>query len=194
MNAVRTPPRPPGGRRPPPPEDEAGPGVALGGRTRTIRFPPFWHAWFARQTEPRLAALDELVDEHVERRALRRYLRRLKHATLLAFARRGGGRALVLGPDRVARRSGSPPCGHSGCWSWEGEMSLRWDRILDRLWLALSGGAAVTVALHGGAQLGLRGWPAGQRRPSRAGGCAGGIRPAARVRRRVPRGRRRRAR
>jgi hypothetical protein len=40
-------------------------------------------------------------------------------------------------------------------------MSLRWDRILDRLWLALSGGAAVTVALHGGAHLGLRGWPAG---------------------------------
>ncbi|SDA09519.1 hypothetical protein SAMN02799622_00158 [Methylobacterium sp. UNC378MF] len=68
-----------------PPEGEAGPGVALGGRPRTIRFPPVWHAWFARQTEPRLAALDEMVDEHLERRALRRYLRRLKHATMFAF-------------------------------------------------------------------------------------------------------------
>lgn len=67
------------------PEDEAGPGIALGGRTRAIRFPPFWHAWFARQTEPRLTALDEMVDAHVERRALRRYLKRLKHATVLAF-------------------------------------------------------------------------------------------------------------
>jgi hypothetical protein len=85
MNAVRRPPRPPGGRPAPPPEDEAEPGVALGGRTRAIRFPPFWHAWFARQTEPRLAALDELVDRHVERRALRRHFRRLKHATLFAF-------------------------------------------------------------------------------------------------------------
>jgi hypothetical protein len=66
-------------------EDEPGPGVPLGGRPRTIRFPAFWHAWFARQTEPRLAALDELVDEQIERRALRRYLRRLKHATVFAF-------------------------------------------------------------------------------------------------------------
>jgi hypothetical protein len=60
-------------------------GSALGGRARAIRFPPYWHAWFGRQTEPRLAALDELVDEHVERRALRRYLRRLKHATVVVF-------------------------------------------------------------------------------------------------------------
>jgi hypothetical protein len=60
-------------------------GAALGGQARAIRFPPFWHAWFGRQTEPRLAALDELVDEHVERRALRRYLRRLKHATVVVF-------------------------------------------------------------------------------------------------------------
>lgn len=66
------------------PEDDTG-SRALGGRARTIRFPPFWHAWFARQTEPRLAALDELVDEQIERRALRRCLRRLKHATVLAF-------------------------------------------------------------------------------------------------------------
>ncbi|MEE7505229.1 hypothetical protein ACLBXO_06925 [Methylobacterium sp. C33D] len=72
-------------RRPAHPEDAAGAGVALGGRPRTIRFPPVWHAWFARQSEPRLAALDELVDAHLERRALRRYLRRLKHAAVLAF-------------------------------------------------------------------------------------------------------------
>ena len=84
MDAPSKPRRTP--RRPAPsPEDEAEPGVALGGRTRAIRFPPFWHAWLARQTEPRLAALDELVDAHVERRALRRHLRRLKHAALLAF-------------------------------------------------------------------------------------------------------------
>jgi hypothetical protein len=67
------------------PQDAEGAGVALGGRPRTIRFPPVWHAWFARQSEPRLAALDELVDAHLERRALRRYLRRLKHATVLTF-------------------------------------------------------------------------------------------------------------
>ncbi|APT33720.1 hypothetical protein MCBMB27_04429 [Methylobacterium phyllosphaerae] len=85
MNTARTTTRRASGRAVEPPEDGAGPGVALGGRPRTIRFPPFWHAWFARQTEPRLAALDELVDAHVERRALRRYLRRLKHATVFAF-------------------------------------------------------------------------------------------------------------
>ncbi|MDP4004169.1 hypothetical protein [Methylobacterium sp. NEAU K] len=78
MNAVRHPPRSPLGGAP-------GPDAALGGRVRTIRFPPYWHAWFARQTELRLAALDELVDEHVERRVLRRYFRRLKHAALFAF-------------------------------------------------------------------------------------------------------------
>ena len=43
----------------------------LGGRPRTLRFPPFWHAWFARQTEARLAVPDELVDAHLERRVLR---------------------------------------------------------------------------------------------------------------------------
>jgi len=64
-----------------PPEDASDPA----GRARTIRFPPFWQAYVARQTEPRLAVLDELVDAHVERRVLRRYLRRLKHAILFAF-------------------------------------------------------------------------------------------------------------
>ncbi|MGH1588186.1 hypothetical protein ACRBEV_07230 [Methylobacterium phyllosphaerae] len=33
-------------------------------------------------------------------------------------------------------------------------MHLRWDRFLDRAWLALAGAAAVTVALHEGSQLG----------------------------------------
>ena len=56
-----------------------------GGPARTIRFPPFWQAYVARQTAPRLAVLDELVDAHVERRVLRRFFRRLKHATLFAF-------------------------------------------------------------------------------------------------------------
>lgn len=83
-----------------PPEDGAGPGIALGGRARAIRFPPFWHAWFARQTESRLAALDELVDAHVERRALRRYLRRLKHATMLAFL--GAAAAAHWFSDQIA--------------------------------------------------------------------------------------------
>ena len=62
-----------------------------GDRARTIRFPPFWHAYVARQTEPRLAVLDELVDAHVERRVLRRYPRRLKHAILFAFVTAAAG-------------------------------------------------------------------------------------------------------
>lgn len=59
--------------------------ASLGGRARTIRFPPYWHTWFARQTEPRLAALDELIDAQIERRLLRAVLRRLKHAVVVAF-------------------------------------------------------------------------------------------------------------
>ncbi len=85
MTHVRIPPRRRAGPAAGRPGDAAGTGIALGGRARAIRFPPFWHAWFARQTEARLAALDEMVDAQVERRALRRYLRRLKHATVLAF-------------------------------------------------------------------------------------------------------------
>ena len=57
----------------------------LGGWARTIRFPPFWHAWFSRQTAPRLATIDELVDERIERRVLAGFFRRLKHATIFAF-------------------------------------------------------------------------------------------------------------
>lgn len=40
-------------------------------------------------------------------------------------------------------------------------MEQRWDRILDRLWLSLSGIAALAVALHWGVQLGHRTWSSG---------------------------------
>ena len=38
-------------------------------------------------------------------------------------------------------------------------MSLRWDRILDRPWLALAGAASIAITLQLGAQLGARTWP-----------------------------------
>jgi hypothetical protein len=38
-------------------------------------------------------------------------------------------------------------------------VNLRWTPILDRLWLGLSGAAAVSVALQGGAAFGRRVWP-----------------------------------
>ena len=63
----------------------------LGGRPRAILFPPFWHRWFARQSEPRLAALDELVEAHLERRMLRDALGRLKHAVVIAFLAAAAG-------------------------------------------------------------------------------------------------------
>ncbi len=47
--------------------------------------PPHWHAWATRQSEQRFALLDEIVDERIERRALRAVLRRLKHAVAAAF-------------------------------------------------------------------------------------------------------------
>jgi hypothetical protein len=37
-------------------------------------------------------------------------------------------------------------------------MSPHWNRILDRVWLALSGAAALAVTLQLGAQLGARPW------------------------------------
>jgi hypothetical protein len=40
-------------------------------------------------------------------------------------------------------------------------MHLRWDQVLDRAWLGLAGAAALTVALHGGTQVGRRAWPPG---------------------------------
>jgi hypothetical protein len=41
-----------------------------------------------------------MVDAHVERRALRRYLRRLKHATVLAFL--GAAAAVHWSSDQIA--------------------------------------------------------------------------------------------
>jgi hypothetical protein len=67
----------------PPPDGEEP--AALEGRPRVIRFPPHWHAWFARQSDQRLAILDELVDERIERRVLRDWLARLRHAAAVAF-------------------------------------------------------------------------------------------------------------
>ena len=40
-------------------------------------------------------------------------------------------------------------------------MEQRWDRILDRLWLSLSGIVALAVALQWGVQLGHRDWSPG---------------------------------
>ena len=47
--------------------------------------PAPWQAWAARQSGRRLALLDEIVDERIERQALRAVLRRLKHAVAAAF-------------------------------------------------------------------------------------------------------------
>lgn len=69
-------------RRPPAAAEEAAP---LGGRPRTIRFPPYWHRWFAKQTEQRLHALDDLIDAQMERNAMRKVLSRLKHALIVTF-------------------------------------------------------------------------------------------------------------
>lgn len=38
-------------------------------------------------------------------------------------------------------------------------MSLRGDRVLDRVWLTLSGAAVIAVTLQLGARLGARPWP-----------------------------------
>ena len=54
------------------------------------------------------ATLDEMVDEHLERRALRRYLRRLKHATVFAFV----GAAARLSPRALNGRRYSIPSPH----------------------------------------------------------------------------------
>jgi hypothetical protein len=37
-------------------------------------------------------------------------------------------------------------------------MSRAWDRILDRIWLALAGAASIAITLRMGAQLGARPW------------------------------------
>ncbi|MBN6824596.1 hypothetical protein JRF84_34090, partial [Methylobacterium organophilum] len=50
-------------------------------------------------------------------------------------------------------------------------MGLRWDRVLDRAWLALASAAAVTVAVHEGGAVGRRAWTLG------AGGAARQVDP-----------------
>lgn len=67
----------------PPHPDEGD--AAQGGHPRPIRLPPHWHRWFARQDERRLALLDEIVDERIERQVLSNLLRRLKHLVVVAF-------------------------------------------------------------------------------------------------------------
>lgn len=60
-------------------------GVDLSGPAQKVNFPPFWQRWFAKQTPARLAALDEIMDERLERAALRRFFKRLKHAVVWMF-------------------------------------------------------------------------------------------------------------
>lgn len=49
---------------------------------RLVRFGPEWRAFVRRQTPDRLGALDELIEERIERRALARFYRRLRHAAV----------------------------------------------------------------------------------------------------------------
>lgn len=58
--------------------------VHIQGHAAPIKFPAFWHAWFARQTPERLAEIDEIVDERLEREVIQRWLRRTKHLTIAA--------------------------------------------------------------------------------------------------------------
>ena len=55
-----------------------------------VRFGTEWRTFIRRQTPDRLTALDELIDDRIERRALSRFYRRMKHAavavTVTAFA------------------------------------------------------------------------------------------------------------
>ncbi|GJD58412.1 hypothetical protein [Methylobacterium dankookense] len=57
---------------------------------RVVRFGTEWRAFIRRQNPDRLTALDELIDERIERRALARFYRRVRHAavavTVAAFA------------------------------------------------------------------------------------------------------------
>jgi len=55
---------------------------------------------------------------------------------------------------------------------------LRWDHLLDRLWLTASGTAALALALHLGAQVGPRGWSS-DGAVLTALAAAPGLRPAA---------------
>ncbi|MFD0938697.1 hypothetical protein ACFQ12_26365, partial [Methylobacterium trifolii] len=55
-----------------------------------VRFGTEWRSFIRRQNPDRLTALDELIDARIERRALARFYRRMKHAavavTVTAFA------------------------------------------------------------------------------------------------------------
>ena len=57
---------------------------------QVVRFGTEWRRFIRRQTPDRLAALDEVIDDRIERRALARFYRRIKHAavavTVTAFA------------------------------------------------------------------------------------------------------------
>lgn len=57
---------------------------------RVVRFGTEWRTFIRRQNPDRLTALDELIDERIERRALARFYRRVRHAavavTLAGFA------------------------------------------------------------------------------------------------------------
>ena len=57
---------------------------------RVVRFGTEWRTFIRRQTPDRLTVLDEVIDERIERRALGRIYRRMKHAgiavTVAAFA------------------------------------------------------------------------------------------------------------
>lgn len=60
---------------------EPGPGGAEEDRL-VVRFGTEWRTFIRRQTPDRLTALDELIDDRIERRALARFYRRMKHAAV----------------------------------------------------------------------------------------------------------------
>ncbi|MGX9984005.1 MAG: hypothetical protein EKK43_25670 [Methylobacterium sp.] len=61
-------------------------------------------------------------------------------------------------------------------------MRLRWDRVLDRAWLALAATAAVTVAVHEGGAVGRRAWTLGSGGGALAAPAGpGGVNPPARA-------------
>lgn len=62
----------------PPPEQMHGASVL-------VSFPPFWRKWMAKQTAERLAELDEVIDERLEREAVQRYFRRIRQAAIAAL-------------------------------------------------------------------------------------------------------------
>ncbi|TXM63637.1 hypothetical protein [Methylobacterium sp. WL120] len=82
------------GRVLPPPDDGLGESLirrAYSGRAASeaeedrlvVRFGTEWRTFIRRQTPDRLTALDELIDERIERRALARFYRRMKHAAVV---------------------------------------------------------------------------------------------------------------